>query len=355
MTGRAEERTVIESFIASFLAGEEQDHTSPYISGSPGTGKTALVNDVLRVSRGNLEANGVRATLINCMALKSVDAVWHSLAEAIDEERKAASQTGDVRATFEVLRGAIDLALAEVTSDNPISAPSPVVTPANILAALKAQPSTSGTVLSGCGLSRPASEMVEKVRGLGLHQRLALLALVLARQRADAGLTLSNPVAAGSPYKTSRSPVKRTQSAAAASASHDNIDAAHLHALYSAILARGDSAVFTPVSRSDFADLLGLLETSGRKGFTRSSSFTTGSGKGNTQEVSFVADVRLEEVLCGLGVAVSGAEVEEPPVDAREEEVRAIWERERARIAREVKVSARATATTDVFEGAMEV
>lgn len=127
------------------------------------------------------------------------------------------------------------------------------------------------------------------------------------------------------------------------------------------------------MSRSDFADLLGLLETvglvalstgrgsmpgtpskSGRKGFTRASSFTTGCGKGNTQEVSFVADVRLEEVLHGLGVAVSGAEVE-PPVDAREEEVRAIWERERARIAREVKASTRATATTDVFEGAMEV
>lgn len=99
MTGRAEERTVIESFIASFLAGEEQDHTSLYISGSPGTGKTALVNDVLRVSRGNLEANGVRATLINCMAVKSVDAVWDSLAEAIDEARVQGRRTRKLRET----------------------------------------------------------------------------------------------------------------------------------------------------------------------------------------------------------------------------------------------------------------
>lgn len=287
--------------------------------------------------------------------------------------KKVASQSGDVRATFEALRGAIDLALAEVTSDDPLSAPSPIVTPANILAALKAPPSSAGTVLSGAGRSRPASEMVEKVRGLGLHQRLVLLALVLARQRADAGLTLSGSVAASSPPKAPRTPVKRTQSAsAAASASHGNIDAARLHGFYSAILVRGDSAVFTPVSRSEFMDLLGLLETVGlvalstgrssmpgtpsksaRKGFARSSSFTTGSGKGNTQEVSFVADVRLEEVLRGLGLGVSGAEAE-PPVDAREEEVRAIWERERARMAREVKASARAAVTTDVFEDAME-
>lgn len=288
--------------------------------------------------------------------------------------KKISSQTGDVRATFEVLRRAIDIALAEVKSDDPLSAPSPVVTPANILEALRAQPSASvGAATSGPSISRHASELVEKVRGLGLHQRLALLALVLARQRADAGLVLSGSVTASSPAKASRSPVKRTQSASAAiSPSHGSIDAAHLHAFYSAILVRGDSAVFTPVSRSDFMDLLGLLETvglvvlstgrssmpgtptkSGRKGFARSSSFTTGSGKGNTQEVSFVADVRLEEVLRGLGIAVAGAEAE-PPADAREEEVRAIWERERARIAREVKASARAAATSDVFDGAME-
>lgn len=288
--------------------------------------------------------------------------------------KKVASQTGDVRATFEVLRGAIDLALAAVHSDDPISAPSPVVTPAHILAALKAQPSTSvGATPSGAGVSRPRNEMVEKVRGLGLHQRLVLLALALARQRTDAGLALSNSVAPSSPVKGSRSPVKRTQSAsAAASPSNGSIDAAHLHAFYSSILVRGDSAVFTAVSRSDFADLLGLLETvglvvlstgrgnmpstpskSGRKAFARSSSFTTGSGKGNAQEVAFVADVRLDEVLRGLGIAAAGAEAE-PLADAREEEVRAIWERERARIAREVKASARASATSDVFDGAME-
>ena len=99
MTGRAEERKVIELFIASFLAGEEQDHTSLYISGSPGTGKTALVNDVLRVSRGNLEAHGVRAVLINCMALKGIDAIWAALAEVLDGEHTQGRRTRKLKET----------------------------------------------------------------------------------------------------------------------------------------------------------------------------------------------------------------------------------------------------------------
>lgn len=99
MTGRTEERTAIESFFGSFLAGEVQDHTSLYISGSPGTGKTALVNDVLRTARGNFETHGVRATLINCMALKGVDAIWDSLAEVLDEERVPGRRTRKLKET----------------------------------------------------------------------------------------------------------------------------------------------------------------------------------------------------------------------------------------------------------------
>ncbi|KAH9935386.1 uncharacterized protein B0H18DRAFT_412107 [Fomitopsis serialis] len=508
MSGRTSERAVIESFFAAFVSGDQGDRTSLYISGSPGTGKTALVNDVLRACRSELESQGTKAIVINCMAIKGVDAIWDSVADVIDEgqsnsrrrrkakessaqrvrrllttkktrcivvldeldhaisddqclvslftfaqtlsehlrmigianthtltssattasldsvksvntvhfapyasqqlmeiltsrlsplyddadcgdrvrrflpapalmllTKKIASQTGDVRAIFEVLRGAIDLALADVVSDDPLSAPMAVVTPTHVLAALKAQSSPNApAATSGSGSSAGASELITKIRGLGLQQRLALLALLLVRKRVEAGLALSGSPAAGSPSKPPRSPVKRTQSASAAvPAASGSVDVAQLHAFYSAILARGDSAVFTPVSRSEFTDLLGLLETvglvmlstgrggmpgtpskTGRKGFGRSSSFTVGASKGSCPEVCFVADVRLDEVSRGLGIAGAGAEAE-PPADAREEEVRAIWERERARIAREAKASARASTSADVFEGAMEV
>ena len=52
--------------------------------------------------------------------------------------KKIASQTGDVRAIFEVLRGAIDLAAAATSFEDPLSATIPTVTPPHILAALKA-------------------------------------------------------------------------------------------------------------------------------------------------------------------------------------------------------------------------
>ncbi|KAH9831231.1 P-loop containing nucleoside triphosphate hydrolase protein [Rhodofomes roseus] len=505
MTGRTAERALIQHFLTAFFTAVEE-HTALYISGSPGTGKTALVNDVLRACRTEMETSDVKAIVLNCMTLKGVDAIWEGLAEALDEgsnarrlrkakespaqrvqrllstgkfksvvvldeldhavsddqsllslftfaetlsehlrvigianthtltsstttaslqsvksvktthftayapqhlleiltsrlaplyddvdcaehikqflpatsltllTKKIASQTGDVRAVFEVLRRAIDLALVDVKSDDPLSAPNPVVTPANVLAALKAQPSANvASTPSVSGASAGGSELVAKVRGLGLHQRLVVLATLLARKRVEASLPLSGTIVAASPTKTPRSPVKRAQSSsAAASAANGPLDVAQLHAFYSAILSRGDSAIFKPVSRSEFTDLLGLLETvglatlssgrgnmpgtpskTGRKGFSRSASFTTGSNKGVTQEVCFAADIRLDEVSRGLGIALAGAEAE-PPSDAREEEVRTIWERELVRIAREVKASARGSAVTDVFEGALE-
>ncbi|KZT71064.1 P-loop containing nucleoside triphosphate hydrolase protein [Daedalea quercina L-15889] len=507
MTGRAMERAVIERFVVSFSVEDKEEQTALYISGSPGTGKTALVNDVIRACRADLDIHNVKAIVINCMAIKGVDAVWDSLAESIIEEessgrrtrkfketsalrvqrllveknvktvvvldeldhavsddqsllslftfaqtlsdhlrvvgianthtltsssttaalqsvksvktihfapyssqqlmdiltsrlsplyddsdcgnqakrflptpaltlltKKIASQTGDVRAVFEALRGAIDLALADVKSDDPISAPTPVVTPANILAALKTQSSTSrGTAASALCVSAGTSELVAKIRGLRLQQRLALLAMLLVRKRVEAGLPLSGLAASVSPSKPSRSPAKRTQSASAAtSVANGFVDVALLHSFYATMLARGDSAIFTPVSRSEFTDLLGLLETvglvtlstgrgslpgtpskTGRKGFARSSSFSAGSSKGSGQDVSLAADIRLDEVSRGLGIAITSAEIE-APADVREEEVCAIWERERARIAREAKASARASVVADVFEGAME-
>jgi cell division control protein 6 len=60
-------------FINSFL--HESDNNTLYISGSPGTGKTALVNAVLRD-----QANVI---FINCMAVNSTEALCEQLIEEL--------------------------------------------------------------------------------------------------------------------------------------------------------------------------------------------------------------------------------------------------------------------------------
>lgn len=150
---------------------------------------------------------------------------------------------------------------------------------------------------------------------------------------------------------------------------------AQLHAFYHALLTRNDGSVFDPVSRSEFADLLGVLETVGlvtlsssvgspprspskgaRKGLARTKSFNMGSGSRTTQEVSFVEGARVEELARGLGIQSSPSSPSQdmPAPDVREEEVRSIWEREVTRIARESRASQVAVRPSDVFDDAIE-
>ncbi len=284
--------------------------------------------------------------------------------------KKIAAQTGDVRAAMEVLRGAIDIAVNAVPSVDPLNAPTPVVTPAHIVGALKAYapagnttptfaPSTGGFVLRKAS----DSETVMKVRELGLQQRLVLLAAVLAAKSLEAGV----PLISSSPTPPPpRSPIKRTQSSSVVQPSPSKItfEVGQLYSFYAAILGRADNGVFTPASRSEFGDLTGVLEVvgvltlicgsnspstprkSGKKAFSRSMSFTGGSP--SAQEARFVDGVRLDEVVRGLGLM-------DTPTDVREEEIRAVYEREQARIARETKARGQSgRATVDSFEDAME-
>lgn len=262
--------------------------------------------------------------------------------------KKVASMTGDVRALFEVLRGAIDLA---VLGSNPLDTSASIsVTPAHILAALKAYtPASTSGKSSSTGAN---SEMVVKVKGLGLQARLVLLSILLAGKRVEAGLSLS---AASS---ITSSPLKRRASTSnALSANTTGIDSSLLYSFYNLVLSRADSDCFRAVSRSEFGDLCGVLETvglvnlssssspvsmtspsKGRRAFGRSASFGGLGGKaaaGGSADVSLVEGARVEELLRGLGVNVA---VEEASVE--EEEVRGIWERESKRMAREVSSSA---------------
>jgi cell division control protein 6 len=255
--------------------------------------------------------------------------------------RKIAAQTGDVRSLFEVLRGAIDLAVTQPPASDKATPP---ITPPHILAALKvyAPASKVAPVVPSTPVKGSTnSETVTKVRNLGMHARLALLALVLACRRTEASLPLlSSPQ--GSPP---RSPVKRSGSLPTPPpTTQQGIEVSQLHTFYSTILTRHESGTFTPVSRSEFTDLAGVLETvglislstpsNGRK-FARTTSFSSRGTKGiagnqQNRNVALMEGVRPDEVLRGLGI---GAETK----DICEEEVEGIWKRELAQIRKGVR------------------
>ncbi|KAH9484956.1 Cell division control protein 6-like protein [Psilocybe cubensis] len=294
--------------------------------------------------------------------------------------KKIASLTGDVRSLFEVLRGAIDLGVAaskkSLSEENILSTPSIAVTPQHVLAALKAYtPASRTTQASGASsatsMTSSNSETVTKIRNLGLQARLVLLAILLASKRLEAGLPLLP--SASPPRKSSASPMKRTTSLPNPSPVSPGVETSALHAYYTTVLSRTESGIFDAVSRSEFGDLLGILEgvgiatlssslgtssvtsspTKGRKGFSRSASFGAGlsrNGAGTVGEVRLAEGLWSDEVLRGLGV--TGA----IDADAREEEVRGIWEREKARLARDVKAMASAStnAHLNTFAGAFE-
>ncbi|KAK0464184.1 P-loop containing nucleoside triphosphate hydrolase protein [Armillaria novae-zelandiae] len=453
MPARDDERAIICDFITGFGVASPRDSDDAdrasclYISGAPGTGKTALVNSIIR----SLD-NDIEVITINCMALSSIEALWEQLHEkfkgtkktsnqtkkakrgkdaveallnglltkcllVLDEldhmattpqsletlfslttanpsiirvigianthtltssassfssfvrtihfapytptqllqiiearlaplrndeveaeqsksllpapaltllTKKVAAMTGDVRSLFELLRGAIDAAVTSCKGDK-----RPSITPAHVLAALKSHGLSNKKPLAHSPTpSAPGSsdnETVSNVKSLGLQARIVLLLILLSSRRMEAGLPLLSTA--------SKSPSKSTA-----------IETSHLFIFYSSTLQRGDSDVFTPVSRSEFMDLLGMLDgvglvsatstigsprgKGGKRSLTRTSSGTI------TGDVQIASGIRQDEVLKGLGVKSADAEVSD---DVMEEEVSALWHRETARMNKEIK------------------
>lgn len=99
MAGRGNERTTITEFITSFLeeAPSVIDHSILYISGAPGTGKTALVNTILGDLKEQLDTASVTVMTINCMALNAMDALLDRLVEEFKTEAKAPKKSGRPR------------------------------------------------------------------------------------------------------------------------------------------------------------------------------------------------------------------------------------------------------------------
>ncbi|KAF9010694.1 P-loop containing nucleoside triphosphate hydrolase protein [Cyathus striatus] len=297
--------------------------------------------------------------------------------------KKVASLTGDVRCLFEILRGAIDIAATAVSTalptadENPLNAPPLSVTPSHILTALKAySPSSKKGAGSINSLSTASgSETITKVRNLGLQHRLVLLSILLASKRIEAGFPINNQTISitASPKKTPASPTKRTSSALAVQ-SITSIETSQLHSYYTMVLNRSDAGVFDAISKAEFGDVLGLLETiglialssslqscgtptgasKGRKAFGRAASFSLGlnkNGAGSVGDVRIAESVLGDEILRGLGVeSVAAGE----NFDVMEEELRAIWAREKSRLTKELKASVMQVKDDDVLVGAFQ-
>jgi cell division control protein 6 len=88
LSGRATERALINKFVASFVDETENPAstqcTSLFISGSPGTGKTAFVNSV--ISESAIPPT-VKVIAINCMALNDVDFLWSRLVDELSSTK----------------------------------------------------------------------------------------------------------------------------------------------------------------------------------------------------------------------------------------------------------------------------
>ena len=90
MAGRQNERDVITRFISGFISTSDCKSAKAsnvsilYISGTPGTGKTALVNAILGDMKQQLDAAGASVITVNCMAVNDVDALYDKLVDDLN-------------------------------------------------------------------------------------------------------------------------------------------------------------------------------------------------------------------------------------------------------------------------------
>jgi cell division control protein 6 len=265
--------------------------------------------------------------------------------------KKVAAQTGDLRAALDAVRRTIELAEREV---NPFAPSTPSKVPGSAGLAKPAGVATMKHVLDALrgrdGLA--GGQAVGTARGLGMQARLVLVSILVARRRAAAGLVLLPVKSVNSLTRTPSKAVPRTPSKTGRAMQHGSptkrsrvgdaemYEASALHAAYSAILT--SDGAFAPVSRSEFQDLLGVLETGGLITIIGTTAGTTPSrgtpsrrknaGLGGEPLVGLAEGVREEDVLRGLGSAGVGG-----TAGVKEEEAMALWERELKRSTRDVE------------------
>jgi cell division control protein 6 len=264
--------------------------------------------------------------------------------------KKVAAQTGDLRAALDAVRRTIELAERDV---NPFAPSTPsktlgtatlpmnpgnnagIATMKHVLDALRGRDGLAG------------GQAIGTARGLGMQARLVLVSILVARRRAAAGLVIlpvksvhsltrtPSKAVPRTPSRTARaiqqtSPTKRARAGEA-----EMYEASALHAAYTAILT--SDGAFAPVSRSEFQDLLGVLETGGLVKIVGNTGQATPSRRkagvlAGEPLVGLAEGIREEDVLRGLGNAGAGG-----TNGVKEEEAMALWERELKRSIRDVE------------------
>ena len=271
---------------------------------------------------------------------------------------KVAAVTGDVRALVSLLVRTFDIAERRCAK-NPDTTLS--VLPPDVIEAVKSiqlvaaakpsraasapMPAASATPSTTVTAAPPAAPKTKTgpTAGLALQPKLALLGLMLAKRRLAAGLSLgimgTGTSAFVDPFSTlgspKKSPIKgkvgsgRPKSPTKPKPTNDAIDASALHAFYALVLERSSS--LSPVSRTEFADVLAVLEacgavsmsSSGSRAFGRTSSFSGsafGFGASAGGPLDVPDGVRSDDLF---GEGVEGGLVQ------------SVWHKETARIVRE--------------------
>jgi len=273
--------------------------------------------------------------------------------------KKVSSQTGDIRQALEVLRRAMDLAAPAATAlESDDALPSPVGMSHVIDAVKRAKApgivaaSPNKLTLSAVGGRGPLDGCVT---ALGLQARLVLVAILIARRRSAHGLPLdslspSSTFSFAPPVDTS--PSKRKMRRCASLGSSDaQLSPSKVYSLYSNVLSASPSAPFDPVSRSEYTDLLGVLETASLISVPSvSSPSPTKSGR-MRKGASFSGGISAASLLNREGgVVLCGAEDEIirallASAGAADAEVAQIWEWETKRI--EKALTQRAEVSTE--------
>ncbi|XP_058039662.1 cell division control protein 6 homolog [Ahaetulla prasina] len=92
LLAREKETGVLQRFLLEHVCRKKPG--SLYISGAPGTGKTACLNRALLDLK--TELTGIQITVLNCMALRSSQAVFPAIAEQLGLAGAAKAAKGDV-------------------------------------------------------------------------------------------------------------------------------------------------------------------------------------------------------------------------------------------------------------------
>ncbi|XP_041499809.1 cell division control protein 6 homolog isoform X1 [Microtus oregoni] len=83
LPAREKEMDVIRAFLKKHICGKKAG--SLYLSGAPGTGKTACLSRILQDLKKEVE--GFETIMLNCMSLRSAQAVFPAIAQEIGQEK----------------------------------------------------------------------------------------------------------------------------------------------------------------------------------------------------------------------------------------------------------------------------